>query len=67
MLDPLDPLFIESCFPGALTGEAEVTCPRCGTMLTVPVHDPLGTESYRCCSCNGGMLVNWGDETVTPQ
>lgn len=65
MFDPLDPMFIEACFPGALTGETEVTCPHCNTLLTVPVNDPLGEESYRCCKCGRSLLVNWGDESVT--
>lgn len=67
MFDPFDPMFFEACFPGALTGQAEVTCPHCGTMLTVTVSDPLGEESYSCGECDGGFHVDWGHETVSPQ
>ncbi|MDA1041188.1 MAG: hypothetical protein O3A37_13000 [Planctomycetota bacterium] len=64
-LDPLDPLSIEACFPGAITGQAEVTCPHCNAIFTVPVRDPLGEESYRCQMCGGGLHVDWGNDTVT--
>jgi hypothetical protein len=39
MLDPLDPLAYELCFPGGLTGETEISCQRCDALLTVPVDD----------------------------
>jgi transposase-like protein len=61
MLDPFDPLAYELCFPGAITGETEVTCPHCNALLTVPVDDPLGTQSYRCCQCQAVFTVNWGE------
>jgi hypothetical protein len=48
MLDPLDPLTYELCFPGGLTGETEISCPHCNALLTVPVNDPNGQESYQC-------------------
>ena len=66
MFDPLDPMAIEACFPGALTGETEVTCPHCNALLTVPVNDPLGEESYRCCKCGGSLHVNWASGSVEP-
>jgi hypothetical protein len=66
MLDPLDPLTYELCFPGSLTGETEIECPHCNTLLTVPVNDPYGEESYQCCECNGHFVANWADKTVTP-
>jgi hypothetical protein len=59
MLDPLDPLMFELCFPGSMTGETEVTCPACSTLLTVPVDDPLGSQTYRCCQCQTVFVVNW--------
>jgi hypothetical protein len=43
MLDPDDLCAYEICFPGAITGETEVTCPHCNELLTVPVDDPMGT------------------------
>ena len=36
------------CFPGALTGETEVECPYCQTLLTVTVADSMGEELYEC-------------------
>ena len=66
MFDPLDPMSIEAFFPGTLTGETEVNCPRCRTLLTVPVNDPLGEESYRCCKCGSGFVVNWASGSVEP-
>ena len=35
-------------------------------LLTVPVNDAFGEESYQCCECNGQFIANWADETVTP-
>jgi hypothetical protein len=55
----------ELCFPGAVTGSTEVEWPRCGELLTVPVDDPMGTGSYRCCECGGAFDVDWGEETVS--
>jgi DNA-directed RNA polymerase subunit RPC12/RpoP len=66
MFDAFDAMFFESCFPGAVSGQAEVTCPHCGTMLTVRVGDPLGDESYCCGECGDDFHVDWGHETVTP-
>jgi len=65
MLDPLDPLTYELCFPGGLTGETEIPCPHCKTLLTVPVNDPNGEESYQCCQCQKGFLVDWASGQVT--
>jgi len=65
MLDPLDPLTYELCFPGGLTGETEISCPHCKTLLTVPVNDPNGEESYQCCRCQKGFVVHWASGRVT--
>jgi hypothetical protein len=29
-------------------------------MLTVPVDDPMGSQTYNCCECNTVFKVNWG-------
>ena len=42
----------ELCFPGAVTGSTEINCPHCGELLTVPVNDPMGQESYQCSECS---------------
>ena len=60
MLDPTDPWLYELCFPGAISGEAEVHCPQCGRMLTVAVDDPMGSQTYRCSECQALFKVNWG-------
>ena len=60
MFDPLDPMFFELCFPGAVSGEAEATCPKCDALLTVPVTDPMGQESYECPECGKAFVVDWG-------
>jgi len=60
MLDPDDAWLYELCFPGAISGESEVRCPHCGTLLTVPVDDPTGTETYACAECHNTFVVNWG-------
>ncbi len=65
MLDPLDPLTYELCFPGGLTGETEISCPNCDALLTVPVNDPNGEESYQCCQCQKGFVVDWASGQVT--
>ena len=65
MLDPLDPLIYEFCFPGGLTGETEISCPHCDALLTVPVNDPNGEESYQCCQCQKGFVVDWASGQVT--
>jgi hypothetical protein len=59
MLDPLDPLTYELWLPGGLTGETGFACPHCSTLLTVPVNDPNGEESYQCCKCQKGFTVDW--------
>ena len=56
----------ELCFPGAVTRATEVECPNCGELLTVPVDDPMGEESFQCCECGGNFDVDWGEGTVTP-
>jgi len=65
MLDPLDLLTYELCFPGGLTGETEISCPHCKTLLTVPVNDPTDEKSYQCCKCRGGFVVDWASGRVT--
>jgi len=65
MLDPLDPLTYKLCFPGGLTGETEISCPHCKTLLTVSVSDPTGEESYQCCKCQDGFVVDWGSRAVS--
>ena len=64
MLDPLDPLTYELCFPGGLSGETEIACPHCHMLLTVPVNDPNGEESYQCCKCQKGFVVDWAGHTI---
>lgn len=60
MFDPFDAWTYELCFPGAISGEADVECPHCGTMLTVTVDDPLGSAVYTCPRCETAFKVNWG-------
>ena len=50
-----DFLAYEVYFPGGVTGETELDCPYCGELLTVPVNDPMGEESYQCCECGGAF------------
>lgn len=64
MFDPDDFINYELCFPGAVTGETEIKCPYCLELLTVPVNDPLGEESYVCCECSGVFDVNWAEGSV---
>ncbi len=66
MTEPDDPLLYELCFPGALFGETEIECPHCGELLTVPVEDPLGQDSFRCCECQGAFDVDWGRGVLAP-
>ena len=65
MLDPLDPLIYEFCFPGGITGETEISCPHCKTLLTVPVNDPTGEESYQFCKCQKRFVVDWASGQAT--
>ena len=60
MFDPMDPWMYEICFPGAISGEAEVGCPECSTVLTVAGDDPIGSQTYRCSQCETVFKVNWG-------
>jgi DNA-directed RNA polymerase subunit RPC12/RpoP len=64
--DPLfdDLVFYELCFPGAVTGSTEVECPHCNELLTVPVNDPMGEESYQCRQCSGVFEVDWVEGQV---
>lgn len=59
-----DLLSYEICFPGSVTGSAELNCPYCGELLTVPVEDPMGRESYQCCECSGSFDVDWAEGQV---
>jgi DNA-directed RNA polymerase subunit RPC12/RpoP len=61
----LEPLIYELCFPGSLTGEKEIDCPHCTTLLKVPVNDPNGEESYQCCECQKGFVVDWASGRIT--
>lgn len=61
MLDPLDPWIYEICFPGAISGDAEMACPHCGVLLTLAVDDPMGSQTYRCSECQTAFKVNWGN------
>ena len=54
----------ELCFTGSVTGSSEVECPHCDELLTVPVNDPMGEESYQCCQCGGAFEVGWGEGMV---
>lgn len=67
MLEPDDLINYELCFPGAVTGETEIGCPYCQELLTVPVNDPLGEESYACCECGGVFNVDWAEGSVKYQ
>jgi LSD1 subclass zinc finger protein len=51
---------MRSASPGAISGEAEVDCPHCGSTLTVVVDDPMGSQTYRCSHCQTVFKVNWG-------
>ncbi len=50
----------EICFPGAVSGEAEVECPHCGILLTVSVSDPMGADVCKCVQCCSLFNVDWG-------
>jgi hypothetical protein len=67
MLDPLDPLIYEFCFPGGLTGETEISCPHCDALLTVPVNDPTGEESYQSCKHQGSFVGDLASGQVAAQ
>ena len=58
MIDPSDPLPYELCFPGGITGETEIGCPHCNTLLTVPVSDTNSQESYQCCNCQKSFMAD---------
>jgi hypothetical protein len=59
-----DLIHYELCFPGAVLGSTEVKCPHCGELLTVPVEDPIGQDSYQCRECGGKFDVDWGKGVV---
>ncbi len=65
VLDPDDIIAYELCFPGAVTGATEINCPYCRELLTVPVDDPMGEESYQCRQCSGAFEVDWGERKVS--
>lgn len=65
MFDLNDVITYELCFPGAITGEAEINCPYCSEWITVPVDDPMGLESYQCNACQDVFDVDWGNGRVT--
>jgi hypothetical protein len=55
----------ELCFPGVITGSTEINCPRCGELLTVPVDDPMGQDTFLCYQCNGAFAVDCDEGTIT--
>jgi hypothetical protein len=57
VFNPLDPWLYELCFPSAVSGEAEVSCPACGALLTVAVDDPIGSQTYCCSGCKTAFVV----------
>jgi len=34
-------------------------------LLTVPVDDPMGDQSYQCGECNGEFSVDWAEQKLT--
>jgi hypothetical protein len=66
-MDPFEEIIsYELCFPGAVTGSAEVECPHCETLLTASVDDPMGQEAYECSACSGSFVVDWECGRVIP-
>lgn len=64
-MDELDPIsMFELCFPGAVTGKAEVNCPHCDALLTMEVDDPMGTYSLECVLCGGEFDFDMANRTV---
>lgn len=64
-MDEIDPITMyELCFPGAVTGEREVSCPHCEKLLTFEVSDPMGVYDLDCCSCAGEFTVDLTQGTV---
>ncbi len=61
-----DLIHYELCFPGGVSGRAEVHCPHCRVLLTVPVEDPMGQQEYECSQCEGGLEVDWARQAVSP-
>ena len=60
-----DELFnYELGFPGAVTGSTEVDCPHCEELLTVPVDDPMGRDTFQCSECCGNFDVDWDEGVV---
>ncbi len=39
-------------------------CPHRGELLTVPVDDPMGQDTFQCCECGGEFDVDWGEGVV---
>lgn len=64
-MDELDPIsMFELCFPGAVTGSTEVTCPHCDCVLTIPVDDPMARKQFQCAECDGIFIVDLGERTI---
>ncbi len=64
-MDEIDPVMMyELCFPGAVTGETEVTCPHCNELLTMQVDDPMGIYDLQCYECNGAFTIDLGEQSV---
>ena len=55
-----DFMMYEICFPGAITGQTEVTCPYCETLLTVSVADHMGVERFACGECTVNIELAFG-------
>lgn len=64
-MDEIDPITMyELCFPGAVTGSTEITCPHCDELLTMDVGDPMGTYELSCCQCGGEFTVDLMEGTI---
>ncbi len=46
-------------FPRRLTGDTQNSRMHCDALITVPINDPNGEESYQCCQCQKGFVVDW--------
>jgi hypothetical protein len=60
MLDPSELWLYELCFPGAITGKAEVSGVACGALPAVAADAPMGSQSHRCREIQIVFTLNWG-------